>query len=189
MTFTELILSAITNAMRGIPPNVAASSNAGFIAQTLFPTISQSVSESAANDPHKRSLLRREKTVTLVAGEADITEDVLTKYFVEATLLNPSDLSKRYAYRDYPDFVRRGDKRYGVFTRNGTTLMVVDPNANFTQPLTATGTRTLVVPCVVTIPALATDDIDAPDEILSDISEALTEALRGQITKQAGLAA
>ena len=173
--------------MRGIPPNQLASGNAEFIAQTLFPVTSQAVCEMAAADPAKRSLLRRSKSVTLVAGEADLTSDVLTKFFSDATLLDTSDLSKHYAFRDYPDFIRRGDKRYGIFTRNEDTLMVVEPNANFTQPLTATGARTLVVPCVVVPPASASEDVDANDEILSDLIEALTEGLRGMMTKSAGM--
>lgn len=150
------------------------------IADTLFPIVSQSVSEAAAADPAKRSLLRRVKTVTLVNGEATLTDDVLTKYFSDATLLG-TNLNQHYAYRDYPDFVRKNDLRLGYFTRNGTTLMVRDVGQQFTQPLTASGTRTLVVPAVVVKPVLATDDIDAPDEIISDLDTALAESLRGQL--------
>jgi len=186
-SYKSIIAAAVSNAMRGIPPNQMSSGNAEFIAQTLFPITAQAVSEMAAADPAKRSLLRKNKTMTLVAGEATLDDDVLTKYFADATLLNTSNLNWHYTYRDYPDFIRRGDKRYGIFTRNEETLMVVDPKANFTQPLTATGSRLLVVPCVVLTPANADDDVDAPDELTSDLIEALTESLRGMMTKSAGM--
>lgn len=186
MRYVDLINAAVSNAIRNIDPPVSPNVDAQGIAETLFPITSQSVSEAAADDPYKRSLLRRAKTVTLVAGEADMTSDVLTKYFPDATLLHASNLNWRYAYRDYPDFIRRNDPRLGYFTRNEDTLMVRDPNQLFSIPLTASGARQLVIPCVVERPALATDDVDAPDELLSDLVEALTEGLRGELIKLAG---
>lgn len=185
-SYRELIYSAVTNALRDIDPPVSPNVDAEGIAETLFPIAAQAVSEAAASDPAKRSLLRRTKTVTLAAGVATLTDDVLTKYFADATLLKTDTLNYRYVYRDYPDFVRRNDPRLGYFTRNGTTLMVRDPNQSFTQPLTATGTRSLVVPCVILRPATADTAIDAPDEIISDLNETLSESLRGQLIKMAG---
>ena len=189
MIYKNLLYSAINNALRGIPPEQSAAIDAIGIADTLFPIVSQSVSEAAAADEYKRSLLLREKSVTLASGQATLTEDVLTHYIGDATLIDPSNLNKKYAWRVYPDFIRRGDKRLGVFSLQGTSLLVIEPNANFTVPLTATGTRTLTVPCVVVKPATADTDIDCPDEILSDLDEALANALRGAIIKEAGAAA
>jgi len=172
--------------MRGIPPAIAASSNAELIAQTLFPEVAQSVSETAAANEYKRSLLRREKALTLVAGTATLTDDVLTHYIADAVLLDPATPSRRYAWRDYPDFVRRGDRRIGIFTlKGGDTFQVIDPNVGFTVPLTTAGARTLVVPCVVVAPAAYTDDVDCPDELISDLVDALSEALRGAMPKAA----
>src|SRR5438128_1031698 len=101
-SYTELILQSVTNAMRGMQPSASPNLDAQMIAETLFPITSQAVCESAASNPNKRSLLRRSKTVTLVAGQATLTDDVLTKFFGDATLQNTSDLTKHYAYRDYP---------------------------------------------------------------------------------------
>lgn len=190
MTYEQLLYSALNNALRGMPPEQSAAIDAIGIADTLFPTISQAVSEAAAADKFKRSLLRRQKTVTLSAGTATLTSDVLTKYIADATLFDPAVLSKRYAWRDYPDFVRYSDRRLGVFTiQGGSTLLVREPGQQFVVPLTATGARTLVTPAVVVKPATASTAIDCPDEILSDLDEALSEALRGQIVKLAGAAA
>lgn len=189
MTYRELIYSAVNNAIRNLDPPVSPNVDAEGIAETLFPVVAQEVSEAAAADPYKRSLLRRTKSITLAAGLATLSDDVLTKYFNDAVLLNTSNLNAHYAYRDYPDFIRRNDLRLGYFTRNGTTLMVRDPNQQFTIPLTATGTRSLVVPCVIVKPATADTDIDGPDEILSDLMEALSEALRGQLIQLAAEAA
>ena len=184
MRYLDLLNSSINNALRGMPAEQSPALDAVGIADTLFPIVSQSVSEAAAADPAKRSLLRRTKTITLTNGEATLTPDVLTKFFTDAVLYG-SNLSIRYTYRDYPDFQRRGDKRIGIFTRNGATLMVIDPGQSFTQPLIASGQRTLVVPCSVVKPASATDDIDATDEVISDLDEALSEALRGVLTTKA----
>lgn len=189
MTYRELIYASVNNAMRNLDPPVSPNMDAEGIAETLFPVVAQEVSEAAAADPYKRSLLRRTKTVTLSAGTATLSDDVLTKYFSDAVLLNTANLNAHYAYRDYPDFVRRNDLRLGYFTRNGVTLMVRDVNQPFTQPLIATGTRSLVVPCVITRPTTADIAIDAPEEVISDLQDALSEALRGQLIQLAGAAA
>lgn len=188
-TYRALIYVAVNNALRNFSPPVSPNVDAEGIAETLFPVVSQEVSETAAADPYKRSLLRRTKTVTLAAGTATLSDDVLTKYFNDAVLLNTANLNSHYAYRDYPDFVRRNDLRLGYFTRNGTTLMVRDPNQPFTIPLTPTGTRSLVVPCVIVRPATADTDIDGPEEVISDLQDALSEALRGQLIQLAGATA
>lgn len=156
------------------------------IADTLFDSVAQSVSEAAAADESKRSLLRRAKSITLVAGQATLSDDCLTRYIADSTLIDPSVLTKKYAWRDYPQFIRSSDTRLGKYTLQGMTIQVVEPNASFAVPLVATGARTLTVPCVVVKPALATDEVDAPDVIISDLVEALSEALRGQIANVAG---
>ena len=189
MTYRELIYAAVNDALRNLDPPVSPNVDAEGIAETLFPVVSQEVSEAAAASPYKRSLLRRTKSVTLVAGEATLTDDVLTGYFNDAVLLKTDNLNFHYTYRDYPEFIRRNDTRLGYFTRNGVTLMVRDPAQAFTQPLTATGARALVTPCVVVKPATADTDIDAPDEILSDLQDALSEALRGHLIQIATEAA
>lgn len=189
MIYSDLLYSAVNNALRGVPPEQSAAIDAIGIADSLFPVVSQAVCEAAAWNEYRRSLLRRSKSITLSAGSATLTDDVLTHYVADATLIDPASLTKRYAWRDYPDFIRRGDKRLGIFSLLGTTLLVIEPNANFTVPLTASGARTLTVPCIVVKPALATDEVDCPDEILSDLDEALSNALRGEIAKVAGAAA
>ena len=188
MTYENLLRSALSNATRGMTTEQAAQVVDGLgVADTLFPVVAQAVSEAVATDEYRRSLLRREKSITLAAGIATLTDDVLTRFIADATLFDPASLSRKYAWRDYPQFVRTSDPRLGEFTlRGGNVLMVRDPGQSFTVPLTATGARTLVTPCVVIKPTLATDDIDAPDEIISDLDEALSEVLRGEISKVAG---
>lgn len=187
MIYSALLYSSVNNAMRGMSPEQSAAIDAIGIADTLFPVVSQAVCEAAAADEYRRSLVLRTKTVTLVAGTATLTSDVLTHYIADATLLDLSNLTKHYAWRDYPDFVRRGDRRLGIFTlKSGTTLQVIDPSKPFSSPLTTTGDRELNIPCVVVKPASASTAIDCTDEILSDLDEALSNALRGQIVKEAG---
>lgn len=188
MTYEALLRSALSNATRGLTAEQAALIVDGLsVADTLFPIVAQAVSEAAAADEFRRSLLSRQKSITLVSGLATLDSDVLLNFVVtDATLFDPAGLGKKYAGRPYQQFVRHSDPRLGTFTINGTTLMVREPNQQFAVPLTATGARTLVTPCVVQKPATAATAIDAPDEIISDLDEALSESLRGQIIKMAG---
>jgi len=189
-TYSDLLYAAINNSLRGTIALQNPSVDAIGIADTLFPVVSQAVCEVAAANDYKRSLLRREKSLTLVAGTATLDDDVLTHYVSDATLIDPAVLTRHYAWRNYPDFIKRGDQRLGVFTiKGGDVIQVIDPQVAFTVPLVTTGARTLTIPCVVVKPATATTNIDAPDEILSDLQEALSEALRGQLPKAAGEAA
>lgn len=187
MRYQDLLLSAINNALRGTVALQNPAVDAIGIADTLFPVVSQAVCEAIAADEYRRSLLRREKSLTLIAGTATLPDDVLTHYIADATLIDPAVLTKHYAWRDYNDFIRRGDRRLGIFTlKGGNVMQVIDPAVGFTVPLVTSGARTLTIPCLVVKPALATDQVDCPDEVLSDLDEALTEALRGQLSKQAG---
>jgi hypothetical protein len=189
-TYSDLLYAAINNSLRGTIALQNPSVDAIGIADTLFPVVSQSVCEAAAANDYKRSLLRREQSITLVAGTATLTDDALTHYVSDATLIDPSNLNKHYAWRNYPDFIKRGDRRLGVFTmKGGNVIQVIDPNVGFTVPLVTTGTYTLTIPSVVIKPATATTNVDAPDEIISDLEEALSEALRGMLPKAAGEAA
>ena len=190
MRYQDLLLSAVNNALHGVLPEQSAAIDAIGIADTLFPVVSQAVSEAAATDEYKRSLLLRTKSITLAVGSATLTADVLTHFIADGVLYDPASLSKKYAWRLYPQFIRSSDRRLGKFTLNGGDLLqVVEPNANFTVPLEATGARTLTIPCAVLKPALASDDVDAPAEVISNLIEALSESLRGQIVKMAGEAA
>lgn len=190
MRYQDLLLSSVNNATRGMLPEQSAAIDAIGLADTLFPTVSQGVCEAAAADPSRRDLVRRQKSITLVAGAATLTSDVLVHYIQDSVLLDTSSLSKRYAWRDYPDFVKRGDRRLGIYTVvAGHTLQVIDPNQPFAVPLTTSGARVLTIPCVIQKPASATDDIDANDELISDLDEALSNALRGEVIKQAAQAA
>lgn len=187
MRYQDLLLSAVNNASRGMNPAQSVAIDAIGLADTLFPTVAEAVSEAAAADEYRRSLLTRTKTVSLTAGSATLTADVLTRFMPDAIFFDPAALSKKYTWRPYQDFVRKSDARLGVFSLQGTTTLVVrEPNQPFVVPLTATGARTLVIPCSVVKPTLATDEIDCPDEILGDLDEALTEVLRGQLAKVAG---
>jgi len=192
-TYQELIYAAVNNAMRGMETSVSANLDAEMIAQTLFPEVAQSVCESIAANDERRQLLLRQKTLTFVAGEAILTSDVLQDYIWDSVLIDATSnmtLRKKYAYRPYPQFVQSRDKRLGIYSIRGTdTIVLCEPNVAFSSPLTASGTRLLNTPCVVESPAAATDQMDCPAQVLSDLSEALSNALRGEMAKLAGAAA
>ena len=194
MTYEELLYSAMCNSMRGLPPEQAVGMDALSIPDTLFPIVSQAVCEAAAANPYKRSLVRVPKSITLASGVATLDSSVLTHYIADPVLIDPANVSKQYAWRDYPDFVRRNvqpiiQKRIGMFTLVGDEIQVIEPNASFADPLTASGARTLTVECIVEKPAAYTDQVDAVPEILSDLDEALANSIRGAIIKEAGATA
>ena len=191
MRYIDLLGSAISNAQRGLTPEQAIPiEDAWAIADTLFPITSQGVCESAAASEYRRSIVQRQQDLTLVAGTATLSGSVLTHYMTDSVLIDPANLNKHYAFRQYPDFIKRGDKRLGIYTIQGDrTLQVIEPNGSFAVPLTATGARTLTAAMVVEKPTLYTDQVDTSEEMESDLIEALSEALRGQIIKQAGAAA
>lgn len=189
LIYKDLIYAAIDNAMRGMLPAQSPNLDAETIAESLIPQVFQAVGEAAAADERKRSLLRRSKAISLAAGLATLTADVLTKYIEDATLTDPADLTKRYSWIEFHDFLRNAEVRLGYFTvRGGTDLLVRDPAQLYTEPLVATGARTLVIPCVPERPATADDPIDVPDVIGSDLVEALSEALRVRINRGARIA-
>ncbi len=191
MRYQDFLLSAVNNTLRGTVALQNPSIDAVGIADTLFPVVSQAVCEAIAADEYRRPLLLRQQTLVFAAGIAAIPTDVLQNYLWDSTLIDAAVLTRHYAYRDYPDFVRRGDQRLGVYSIRGEdTLVLCDPQVAFTVPLTSSGTRILNTPSVVEKPALATDQIDCPLQVISDLDEALSTALRAQLTiKEAGQAA
>lgn len=173
--------------MRGLEPNVSPNLDATLIAQALVPDVFQAVGEAAALDERKRSLLRRNKTVSMTAGVGTLTDDVLTAYMEDATFFDPADLSKSYSWiREYYDFVNYADARLGYFNvRDGVTLLQREPGEDFATTLSFTGNMTLSIPCVPEVPASQDVAVDVVPEIASDIVEALAAALRGQLVKAA----
>lgn len=193
MTYAEFINQSSWQALKGMPSGGSFDVDSLFpIAESLVPSVFQQVGEDAAGDERKRSLLRRNKTITVTSGSATVSDDVLTAYIEDSTYMDTSDLTKTYSWvRNFSDFIDPSlaaapFSNYGYFTmRDGVTLNqreageLYDPSSGFT------GSMTLNIPCVPLRPALASSALDVPDEILNDLLDVMAAALQGAVMKQA----
>ena len=152
-----------------------------------MPAVFQAVAENAADDPDKRPLLRRAKTIAMISGSGTIPGDVLTKCFSDATFLDPADLSKSYSWEaDYYDFINAPSGLLGYFSSSIENIIVQrEPGEDYDLSTGFTGDIQLTVPCVPVTPATAGDQVAAADVIISDIISVGAEMLRGAIATEA----
>ena len=187
MTYEELIYRMVSQAQRGSEAAERTNLDAYAIAESIIPAVFQAVAESAAGDYRKRPLLRRTKTLSFVNGSATLSDDVLTKYLCDATLLDSAALAKRYSWvNDYGEFIRTMDARLGSFNSPiENTIAIREPGAAYAVGSGLTGSRLLTVPCVPEVPALATDSVAVADVIASDLVSVGAEMLRGAMAEAA----
>lgn len=185
ISLQQLIDQAIFQAKRGLDPTLVLT-NLDPIANSLLSQVFQQVGIECAKDERKRSLLRREKTITVSNGTATVTSDVLTQYKEDSLLYNPDDTTAEYSLcREWFDFVRSDDSLLGRYSFNGTTIGILEPGELYDPTSGTSDTRTLVIPCVPEIPTLSTDTILVVEEVASDLIAGLAEALRGAVAKEA----
>lgn len=192
MTYQEFINQSCWQALRGLPNASHFDLDTLFpIAESLVPSVFQQVGEDAAGDERKRSLLRRNKTVSVSNGSATLDDDVLTAYLEDSTYFDSDDLTKMYSWvRNFSDFIDSSladppFSNYGYFTaRNGAVLNQREAGELYDPTLGFTGSMTLNIPCVPTRPATASTALDVPDEVLNDLLDVMSAALKGEIMKQ-----
>jgi hypothetical protein len=183
ITLQQLIDESILQAKRGLDPNVSIDP---LVAESLLPTVFQQVGIDCAKDERKRSLLRREKTITFSNGTGTVSSDVLTQYKTGSLLYDPDDLDIEYSLcREWLDFIRSTDNRDGRYSFNGDTIGILEPGEVYDPTSGTSADRMLVIPCAPEIPASAATAIDIVDEIASDLIAGLAESLKGAIVKQA----
>lgn len=184
VTLQELIDRAVSIASRGQEPSLASSLAAEMITEDLLITVFDAVSTKLAGDPATRGLLRRTKTIAFVNGSGTVTEDVLTEYLCESMLYNSSSLTAQYSYiNQWENFIRQHDTRLGSYCVNESTIAVVEPGAVYAAGSGLTGSRSLVTPCAVAIPAAAGTAISARDEVVDELITALADSLLNPIWK------
>lgn len=181
LLFKDLIYTASEAALVGIDPKTVAGIDVEGIAESLIPSVFQAVGEAVANDENKRSLLQREKTIVMAAGIGTVPDDVLTKCMDSSVFYNPANLTQKYSWAPYNQFLRTTETRLGWFTLlSSVTLLMRKPGEGFGTALTFTGNVKLLVSCSPVRPATADDPIDVPAEIESDLIDTLTAALKVQ---------
>lgn len=185
LTLQQLVDEAIFQAKRTLNPTVVVT-NLDPIAKSLLAQVFQQVGIDCAKDERKRSLLRREKTLTFANGVETVSADVLTQYKEDSLLYDPADATAEYSLcREWFDFVRSDDRLIGRYSFNGDTIGILEAGEVYDPADGTDGDRTLVIPCVPGIPALATDPVDVVDEVASDLVSALVESLKGAIVREA----
>lgn len=197
MIYSELLDRAYFQALRGMDANTAPNlDDATTIMEALVPSIFQAVAESYAADPRKQSLLRRTHTLTVTNGVATLPDEVLTSCLWNGSIADPNDVTVAQAQSfvaQFYDFIQprdnwqiqlnwwnvKGDTEFHFLAANDE----YDPNDGFDGDLDYTG------PSVPEIPANASDTVNVPSEVASDLVESLANALRGAIAAQAAKAA
>lgn len=177
-TLQEFIDKAVVQAKIGADAQSVVTRNE-LAALSMLSQVFQDVTLGYAGDI--RSLPRLAKTLTFTNGVAALSSDVLTGSMADATLYDPDDPTKEYAFvPEWDDFIRVYDTRIGHFTvRNNTSVYVIEPGATYDDGDGLDDTLTLVVSGVPAIPATASTAIDAPAEFLNAALNLLVERLRG----------
>lgn len=137
------------------------------------------VSANCARQEHKRTLLRRTKSLTLVNGAVALTDDVLTEYITDSNVIDPTDKTKRYSLTPWSQFITDElDLRLGHYAIEGeTTLHVIEPGTPYDPAGGPTETLLLTTPCAVAVPTASGNAVVAPAEILDDLIAGLAAAL------------
>jgi hypothetical protein len=187
MTLTEFIDFCTLQASAGLAPDAAATLiDAEDIIESLLPSVFQKVGVEAAKNEETRSILRREKTITFTSGTGVLTDDVLTQYKEDSTLFDNDNPTTEYSLcQTMTMFAGLKDTREGYYLMNGQTIKVIQPGASFDPASGLTGDLKLTIPCVPEVPATADTELDVPSEILNDLLDAVTIALRGTMEKAA----
>lgn len=185
LLYSQMIEQALSQACAGADPLTVPISDTSWIAEDFVSTVFQRVGVECAKDERKRSLLRKLKTVTFSNGLATLTDDVLTAYKEDSTLYDPSDLTKEYSLvREWGDFIQPRTSWMlwqGIYSLNGVTISVVEPNENYNPLAGLSSDLVLGIPCVPVIPASASSPVVAIAEIENDLINGLAIALRGAI--------
>lgn len=176
MNYKEFLQRAIGVANAGLTqPNTINESDV----EPLVPIVFQDVGMRLASSRNTRSLLRRTKTVAFTAGSATLSADVLTAYTCESTLYDSSDTTKLYSWvPEWEDFTQSQDTRLGYFNVNESTITVIEPGEIYSDP-GLNGSRSLVIPCEPNVPTTINAAIDARDEVIDNLVQALAQALKG----------
>jgi len=144
-----------------------------------FFSVNSTVANNFAAHQDQREMLRVVSDVTFVSGDGTLPDNVLEKFISDGTFV-VSGLIK-YSFRRYPDWLRGGDTRLGLWTVIGETM-----KAKTAAPVTTfTGTASVSFICSPEVPATEDDEFVAPSDFQSDFINAMIQFIQGQITEVA----
>lgn len=145
------------------------------------------LSDEVAGDEQRRPMLMQAKTLTVIAGVATLTDDVLVEYLDDAEVYDPADLTKEYGRtKQRVDF--RAEKGAvgtlsGCWIVEGQTYSQLEPGKSFSGTLEFTGSITLEAICSIGLPASATTAITIHPQLEDDLVSKLTSKIVGDVKK------
>lgn len=139
-----------------------------------FFSVNSALANTFAANQDNREMLRVASDVTFTSGSGALPDNVLEKYISDGTFV-VSALTK-YSFRRYPDWLRGGDTRLGLWTVTGETMQAKTP-----APVAAfTGTAAVSFICSPEVPATEDDEFVAPEDFVSDFIDAMILFISGQ---------
>lgn len=140
---------------------------ATMLAESLLPQVLHEQAGKSALDPYFHAVYRKTISITLTDNVGTLPDNVLTAYVCAAEV---TDINGDHAsYSPYHNFLRSPDPRLAHFTvKQGTELHYLPVGGgDYDDDLE------VVVPCAPEVPALATDEVDMPPEVVDDVIGAL----------------
>src|ERR1041385_195647 len=184
-TYQTIIDLALQQALAGGDQLKSALLDADMTVESFVTNVFQNVALKFAADEEGRSLLRRTHSITLTNGVGVVPDEVLTQCKRGASIADPDDLTVAQLQSFVPywsDFVQpRSGLQADIpwWTIKGSQeFFYIESGADY-DPLSGfTGNLELTIATVPTVPALSTDDVDVPDELISDLLSGLSLAIR-----------
>lgn len=174
MTKQELIDGAIF---------IAGVQNADAQAESLLPIVFQQVALKYAATEEGRSLLRRTHTVVMSSGTGSLPDEALTACKFGASIADDSDVTVAQTQTLVPfwqDFIQPRDniqlQLNWWIVKGDRSVYLLQPSEEY--PGSFSGDLEVTIASVPAIPASAGTAIDADDEVISDILQALAAAIK-----------
>lgn len=186
MTYLEFIATAAQMALSGGDANESRLLDAEMTAESLVSSVFKRITLAISADPDKRALLRRTNTIALTSGVGTLPSTILMECLPGAAITDPDDdqIAQDMSYvPNYFDYLEAAgyETRLGYWTvmanaTTGNTIRYIRPNDLGVE--TKTGNIDLTVVTIPSIPAVATDPLEAPQEFIDMATVALSNALR-----------
>jgi len=179
LTWQELIDQAVEQTAKGRSDSDI--EDLELKAESLARVALHQLSARIASNPEARALLTRTITIALTNGIGVLPSTVLLDYITNSSLTNPADLTNTYAYiRNWENFIRDPETRYGRYNIKQNTLTVIQPAAAYVVGSGLTGNVDLTTAAQLVIPTNPTDPIDNLPTVLEDVLiDNLVNLLRG----------
>src|SRR5689334_12472472 len=188
-TLQTLVDYALQQALVGGDQLKSALLDADMTMESLLQNVFQDVALNLANDEEGRSLLRRTHTITLTNGVGVVPDVALTQCKYGASISDPDDSTVAQLQSLVPywqDFVQ---PRSGLASQIAWWMIKGDDDFHYLEigedydPTDGfTGNIELTIASVPEIPAAATDLVDVPPEVYSDLVKGLAVAIRGLVS-------